>query len=57
MRARRARRCIICRQRAMGWFCAPCARSYDRANVRDATMIGLIEWAAKRTRRLMWRDP
>lgn len=44
--------CIICEKptdKAI-CLCPACCRSYDKANSKDSTVLGLIEWAAKRTR-------
>lgn len=47
--------CVVCQKRPisgrLGIFCRVCGNSYDRVIVVDATMMTIIEWAAKRARR------
>ena len=49
-----SRTCIVCgwpTPRLEGHLCASCRMSYDRANRRDSTTLGVIQWAANRARR------
>lgn len=51
----RPRVCVVCGMlplaRHGSFFCAPCARSYDRNLLSDYTVLGAILWAASRARR------
>ena len=56
----RPRACVVCRmlppERHGRFFCAQCARSYDRNLLSDSTVLGAIMWAASRSRRAARRE-
>ena len=56
MTIRRAPSCIVCERPVVthrGSMCQACCEAYDRATSRDATIIGIIKWAAGRSRRML----
>ena len=54
MTLRRAAKCVVCDRYnvvSRAQMCTSCCEAYDRARGRDATTIGIIQWAAGRARR------